>query len=189
MQNRVLVVAFVLTLLVVLGALYWTAANSRPINPRGPGPATPMDESTSPDAGSVQPEDGDARIADSTAILRHLETAYPEKPLLPAGRELQAECWLLEDWADGAFMQASRRIAYWQLMQDPEIVPRLWFPEVRGLKRLAMSMVSRSVRQTTNVRNSQNGAGAASPEPTHTLAATTRYSRITYTPPRPAIIH
>jgi glutathione S-transferase len=90
-------------------------------------------------------EDGETRVAESTAILHYLETAYPETPLVPDGLERRAECWLVEDWADGAFMQLSRRLAYWELLRTPGALVRLWFPEVRGPKRRLLSMMSHRV--------------------------------------------
>ncbi len=56
-------------------------------------------------------DDGRA-IADSTAILLHLERHHPDPPLLPDDREQRAECLVLEAWADSSFMALSRRLAY-----------------------------------------------------------------------------
>ncbi len=80
-------------------------------------------------------EDGDARVHDSTAILAHLEAKYPEPSLLPADPRLHPECWLLEDWADQAFMERTRRLAYWNLLVTPGALEALWFPHLGGLKR------------------------------------------------------
>ncbi|MBA2564471.1 MAG: glutathione S-transferase N-terminal domain-containing protein, partial [Gemmatimonadetes bacterium] len=63
--------------------------------------------------------DGERAIADSTAILLYLEERYPERPLLPAESRLRAECLLLEDWADAAFMALTRRLAYWAVLAQP----------------------------------------------------------------------
>ena len=80
-------------------------------------------------------EDGGKGIADSTAILRHLEQAYPEPSLLPEDPALHAECWLLEDWADRAFMALTRRIAYWNVLVTPGALEQLWFSDASALKR------------------------------------------------------
>ncbi len=39
-------------------------------------------------------------VADSTAIVRHLETLQPDPPLRPADPAARAYCDLIEDWAD-----------------------------------------------------------------------------------------
>ncbi|MSP63432.1 MAG: glutathione S-transferase family protein [Myxococcales bacterium] len=44
--------------------------------------------------------DGGEAITDSTAIVRHLEARYPERPVLPAEPSLRARALLLEEWAD-----------------------------------------------------------------------------------------
>ena len=44
--------------------------------------------------------EGGRPLADSSAIARHLETTYPEPPLLPADPAARAYCNLIEDWAD-----------------------------------------------------------------------------------------
>lgn len=90
-------------------------------------------------------EDGATRVTESTAILRYLEATYPETPLLPEEPERRAECWLLEDWADRAFMQLSRRLAYWDMLRRPGTIADLWFPEVRGPRRHLMLLASRRI--------------------------------------------
>src|SRR5258705_12191098 len=46
-------------------------------------------------------------IADSTRILLYLDERYPDPPLVPKDPAVRAECLLLEDWADLAFMAGS----------------------------------------------------------------------------------
>lgn len=90
-------------------------------------------------------EDRGRAIADSTAILRHLEAAYPERPLEPRDPAQRAECWLLEDWADQAFMAASRRLAYWMTVHTPGAIENLFFPRARGLRRRLLGQLARRV--------------------------------------------
>jgi glutathione S-transferase len=71
-------------------------------------------------------------IADSTRILLYLEERYPHPPLLPSDREALAECLVLEDWADQAFMAISRRIAYGSILNRPGRLAALFFPEDNG---------------------------------------------------------
>lgn len=91
-------------------------------------------------------EEGDGCVAGSTAILRYLEQTYPEPSLLPEDRGLEAQCWLMVDWADRAFMELTRRLAYWQrLHSTPEVLARRFFPEARGPKLWIMMRVARSL--------------------------------------------
>jgi len=88
-------------------------------------------------------EDRGRSIADSTAILRYLEATYLDTPLEPADPRERAECWVLEDWADQAFMAASRRLAYWVTVHTPGALEQLFFPELKGLRRRLLGGVAR----------------------------------------------
>ena len=72
--------------------------------------------------------DGDRAVADSTAILLYLEERYPDPPLIPSDPAARAECLLLEDWADQAFMAMSRRIAYGNVLVRPGALASMFFP-------------------------------------------------------------
>jgi len=87
--------------------------------------------------------DGEHRLADSTRILRYLEEAYPQPSLLPVDFADRAACWLIEDWADAVFMKLTRRIAYWNVINTPGAVQRIFFPHARGLKRSVMTWRAR----------------------------------------------
>jgi glutathione S-transferase len=92
--------------------------------------------------------DGDRAIPDSTAILVHLEERFPDVPLLPKDPALRAECLLLEDWADQAFMARSRRISYGTVLSQPGRLGRMFFPNdaapVRWIKeRIARRVVTK----------------------------------------------
>ena len=90
-------------------------------------------------------EDRGRAIHDSTAILRYLEATYPERPLVPQDPAQRAECWLLEDWADQAFMAASRRLAYWTTVHTPGAIEQLFFPRARGPRRWLLGRAARRV--------------------------------------------
>ena len=87
--------------------------------------------------------DGDRTIADSTAILLYLEERCPDPPLVPAEAALRAECLVLEDWADQAFMALSRRIAYWNVTSTPGQLARMFFPGETGLKARVKETIAR----------------------------------------------
>ena len=87
--------------------------------------------------------DGDRAVADSTAILLYLDERYPEPPLVPADADLRAECLVLEDWADQAFMALSRRIAYWNVTSTPGRLAQMFFPGETGLKARIKERIAR----------------------------------------------
>ena len=95
--------------------------------------------------------DGDKAVADSTAILLYLDERYPQPPLVPRGPAERNLCLVLEDWADRAFMEASRRIAYYNITAVPGLVSRLFFPNEKGLavrlkERIAVNRVRKRFR-------------------------------------------
>jgi glutathione S-transferase len=88
----------------------------------------------------------DGRVLfDSTAILLHLEEHYPDPPLVPKDPALRAECLLLEDWADQAFMALSRRVSYANVFKRPGALTRMFFPEAKGLNAWVKERMARRV--------------------------------------------
>jgi glutathione S-transferase len=51
-------------------------------------------------------------IADSTAILRYLESRFPERSILPTDEKERRQAWLLEDWLDESIGVATRFVYY-----------------------------------------------------------------------------
>ena len=95
--------------------------------------------------------DGEKAVADSTAILLYLDERYPQPSLVPHDRQARNLCLVLEDWADRAFMEASRRIAYFNITAVPGLVSRLFFPNETGLtarlkERVAINRVRKRFR-------------------------------------------
>jgi glutathione S-transferase len=82
-------------------------------------------------------------IADSTEILLFLEESYPHPPLVPKDPAARAECLLLEDWADHAFMAISRRIAYGNILSRPGRLAALFFPGDPGPARWLKERIAR----------------------------------------------
>lgn len=87
--------------------------------------------------------DGTRAIADSTAILVHLDARCSEPPLLPADPAARADCLVLEDWADQAFMALSRRIAYWNVTSRPGVLAEMFFPSAPAWKRALLEPIAR----------------------------------------------
>ena len=101
--------------------------------------------------------DGDRAIADSTAILLYLEERPPDPPLLPRDAQERARCLVLEDWADRAFMEASRRIAYGTIFQQPGRLASMFFPGDRGLKaRLKERAAKKVVRKRFRISDARH---------------------------------
>jgi glutathione S-transferase len=84
-------------------------------------------------------------IVDSTAILLHLEEIHPDPPLVPKDPALRAECLILEDWADQAFMALSRRVSYANVLKRPGALSRMFFPDAAGPKAWVKERIARRV--------------------------------------------
>jgi glutathione S-transferase len=110
-------------------------------------------------------------IAESTAILLYLEERYPDPALLPKDPAARAECLLLEDWADQAFMAISRRIAYGNVLARPGRLAELFFPGESGPSRWLKERIARRrvaqrfglspARHVKDVREAKRLAGLA----------------------------
>jgi len=97
-------------------------------------------------------DDGRA-IVDSTAILLYVEARHPEPALIPVDPAARAECLVLEDWADQAFMALSRRVAYRNVLSRPGKLASMFFPDAplpsRWIKeRIAKRVVARRFHLT-----------------------------------------
>ena len=107
--------------------------------------------------------DGEKAVADSTAILLYLDERYPDPSLLPRDAKERNLCLVLEDWADRAFMEASRRIAYHTITSTPGLVAGLFFPDERGFAvRVKERIATRRVRQRFHVSPERYPKDAAS---------------------------
>ena len=87
--------------------------------------------------------DGARTVWDSTAILLYVEERHPDPPLLPADPRLRAECLVLEDWADAAFMALTRRLAYWRTLGTQGALESRFLSHARGVRRRMMGAFAR----------------------------------------------
>jgi glutathione S-transferase len=84
-------------------------------------------------------------IVDSTAILLFLEARHPDPPLLPKEPAARAECLILEDWADQAFMALARRVSYANVLDRPGALATLFFPNEPAPARWIKEWIARRV--------------------------------------------
>lgn len=89
--------------------------------------------------------DGGRAIVESTEILLYLEERHPHPPLLPSQPDARAECLILEDWADHAFMALSRRMAYRNILSRPGKLASMFFPEDPAPARWIKERIARRV--------------------------------------------
>lgn len=69
--------------------------------------------------------DGDVCLADSTVICEYLEETYPEKPLLPSGKNNRARCRWYEEYADSRMGE----VFIWHLYNQLIIRKYVWGQE------------------------------------------------------------
>jgi glutathione S-transferase len=61
-------------------------------------------------------------IGDSTRIIAALEQRFPDSPLYPAAPELRQRALELEEFFDQNLGPDVRRVAFWELLGDPELM-------------------------------------------------------------------
>jgi glutathione S-transferase len=64
--------------------------------------------------------DGDRVVADSTAILEHLEERFPERPLYPADPARRAELRLFVDWFNQVWKRPPNEIVAEEAKAEPD---------------------------------------------------------------------
>lgn len=64
-------------------------------------------------------KDGTEVIPDSTAIVRYLDQAYPERPVIPTDPKQKGLCLALEDWADESLGIQGRKAMIGAFSQHP----------------------------------------------------------------------
>jgi glutathione S-transferase len=74
--------------------------------------------------------DGDRVVADSTAILEHIEERFPERPLYPADSARRAELTLFVDWFNKVWKRLPNLIVEEEARPEPD---RARIAELEGL--------------------------------------------------------
>ena len=99
-------------------------------------------------------------VSGSTAILLAVEARYPEPPLLPADPHERAECIVLMHWADSAFMDLTRRMAYHRVLSGTGAdLGKMFFPGWPGpMQRAGAMLAERVLRRRFGITDDQNRA-------------------------------
>jgi glutathione S-transferase len=103
---------------------------------------------------------GGRPVAGSTAILLAVEERHPEPPLLPADPPDRAECIVLMHWADSAFMDLTRRMAYYRVLSGTGAdLGKLFFPgHPVPLQRVGAAVAEQVLRRRFGISDAQDRA-------------------------------
>ena len=74
-------------------------------------------------------KDGGTIIADSTAIIQHLEQEYSTRPVIPTDSPQQGLCLLMEEWADASIGLNARKVLLGSLGQNAALRQGLLPPD------------------------------------------------------------
>jgi glutathione S-transferase len=103
-------------------------------------------------------------ISDSTAIIAALEARHPQPPLYPADPELRRRALELEDFFDERLGPAARALAFYELINEPEIFAQVASEAVPGALGKFPAMTGLYARTYTSLRwkaNNDQGAEEA----------------------------
>lgn len=82
------------------------------VRPVGPGDKDPDFREASPFGRIPGFQDGDYRLADSSAIVHYLDSKYPERPLIPAEPEARGKTIWFEEFADTILVSCGAKIFF-----------------------------------------------------------------------------
>jgi glutathione S-transferase len=102
-------------------------------------------------------DDGRA-TSGSTQILLAVEERHPDPPLLPADPGDRAECVVLMHWADAAFMDLTRRMAYFRVLSGGGAnLGKMFFPgKPAPYQRAGAALASTVLRRRFGISEAQN---------------------------------
>jgi glutathione S-transferase len=101
-------------------------------------------------------------FGDSTAIAAHLEKAYPERPLLPAGEADRARALELEAYFSRHAGKAVRQWMYGQLVQSPGAAPAVMLERYPAPVRLVGRLIGTRIEGTLRKQYRLHPEGIAS---------------------------
>jgi glutathione S-transferase len=101
------------------------------------------------------------RIGDSTAIIAALEERYPEPPLYPEDPGERARALALEDFFDEGAGPQIRRLAFYEMIKEPEMFGEVASRMAPGPLAKSKSFASIYARTYTSLRFGANKGDAA----------------------------
>ncbi|HZO58113.1 MAG TPA: glutathione S-transferase family protein [Solirubrobacterales bacterium] len=95
--------------------------------------------------------------AGSTQILLDVEERHPDPPLLPADPRDRAESVVLMHWADAAFMDLTRRMAYYRVLTGGADLGKMFFPgRPAAFQRAGGAVAAQVLRRRFGISDAQN---------------------------------
>ncbi|HEX6154321.1 MAG TPA: glutathione S-transferase family protein [Solirubrobacterales bacterium] len=91
-------------------------------------------------------------IGDSTEIIAALEAKHPDPPLYPIDAEERARAIELEDWFDENLGPHTRRLPFYEMIQEPELLAEVAAESVPGPLGKAKPVVGAYARAYTSLR-------------------------------------
>lgn len=95
-------------------------------------------------------------VGDSTAIIAALEARHPEPPLYPSDPEERARALELEDWFDENLGPHARLLAFYELIQEPDVFAEVAAATAPGPLARVKPLVGAYGRAFTSIRFNAN---------------------------------
>jgi glutathione S-transferase len=100
-------------------------------------------------------------IGDSTAVIAALEERHPQRPLYPADPEQRRRALELEDFFDEELGPYARHLAFYELINEPELFAEVASQAVPGPLGKAKRFIGAYARGYTSLRFGANSAAGA----------------------------
>jgi glutathione S-transferase len=100
-------------------------------------------------------------IGDSTAVIAAIEERYPDPPLYPADPEQRRRALELEDFFDEELGPHARLLAFYELINEPEMFAEIASQAVPGPLGKAKGFIGAYARAYTSLRFGANSSTAA----------------------------
>ena len=116
-------------------------------------------------------------VGDSTAVLAAIERRYPQPPLCPADPEQRRHALELEEYFDEELGPYARHLAFYELINDPELFGEIAARSVPGPLGRSERIVGAYGRAYTSLRFGANDRAGAEEAGGKVLAALDRLER------------